>query len=188
MKKVALFVLVVAAAGSLGRTAPAETAPASLADFFKPGAALQDRNGDGAIDFIDARIIMPEQPASAELAAASNVAARLGYETSAMNIPVDVARSLQPGASHGWARLSFVRLACAPTQINFETAINLTLTFIAHLELSDFRNLLHRDCASDEKSPNNFNLRRRLRRYNRFLFCEFVHPTAAGSRCPETAG
>jgi hypothetical protein len=90
MKRVCLVVFVVAAAGAVGRTAPADIAPASLADLFKAGVALQDRNGDGAIDFVDAQIVLARQPTSAELAAASNIAARLGYETSAMNIPIDV--------------------------------------------------------------------------------------------------
>jgi Zinc carboxypeptidase len=88
MKRALVFVLVVAGAGAIGRTAPAEIAPAALADFFKPGVVWQDRNGDGAIDFVDARIVLPEQPTSAELAAAADVGARLGFETSAMNIPV----------------------------------------------------------------------------------------------------
>jgi hypothetical protein len=88
MKRAFVLVLVVAGAGAIGRTAPAEIAPAALADFFKPGVVWQDRNGDGAIDFVDARIVLPEQPTSAELAAAADVAARLGFETSAMDIPV----------------------------------------------------------------------------------------------------
>jgi hypothetical protein len=88
MTRALVFVLVVVGAGAIGRTAPAEIAPAALADFFKPGVVWQDRNGDGAIDFVDARIVLPEQPTSAELAAAADVAARLGFETSAMNIPV----------------------------------------------------------------------------------------------------
>jgi hypothetical protein len=66
--------------------------PAALSDFFKPGVVLQDRNGDGAIDFVDARIVLPEQPSPGELAAASDIAARLGFETSAMNLPVLVSR------------------------------------------------------------------------------------------------
>jgi hypothetical protein len=69
--------------------------PAALSDFFKPGLVFQDRNRDGAIDFVDARIVLSEQPSPAELAAASDVAARLGYETSAMNLPVPVARGFQ---------------------------------------------------------------------------------------------
>ena len=88
MKKVFICVAVFTAAGAIGRTAPVETAAASLADVFKPGVALQDRNGDGAIDFVNARIVLPEQPDSSELAAASDIAARLGFETSAMDIPM----------------------------------------------------------------------------------------------------
>ena len=83
--------------GAIGRTAPAEIAALPLADFFKPGIVFQDRNGDGAIDFVDARIVLPEQPSASELATASDVAARLGYETSAMNLPVPVARGFQAG-------------------------------------------------------------------------------------------
>ena len=61
---------------------------AALSDLFKSGTALQDRNGDGFVDFVDARIVLPEHPAAGELAAAADVAARLGFETSAMNLPV----------------------------------------------------------------------------------------------------
>jgi zinc carboxypeptidase len=95
MKRTFICVAVFAAAGAIGRTAPVETVPAPLSDLFKPGVALQDRNGDGAIDFVNVRIVLPERPDASELAAASNIAARLGFETSAMDIPVDVAR--QPG-------------------------------------------------------------------------------------------
>ena len=81
--------LVVLLAGAAGRSAPGDAVvPAALADLFKPGGALQDRNGDGAIDFVDARIVLAAEPTAAELAAAADVAARLGYETSAMNLPL----------------------------------------------------------------------------------------------------
>jgi hypothetical protein len=66
---------------------------AALSDVFKPGVVFQDRNGDGTIDFVDVRIVLPEQPSAGELAAASDVAARLGFETSAMNLPVPVTRA-----------------------------------------------------------------------------------------------
>jgi len=88
MKRILAAGFIVVAVG-VGRTAPGDAvAPLPLADVFKPGIALQDRNGDGAIDFVDARIVLAEQPSSAELAAAADVAGRLGYETSAMNLPV----------------------------------------------------------------------------------------------------
>ena len=92
-----VFVLLVVAATAVTRTAPGDTAPASLSDFFTPGVVFQDRNGDGTIDFVDARIVVPEQPSSAELAAAADIGGRLGYETSAMNLPLPFARGFQPG-------------------------------------------------------------------------------------------
>src|SRR5215213_996290 len=79
-------------AGAIGHTAPVETVAAPLSDLFKPGIALQDRNGDGAIDFVNARIVLPDKPDAPEIAAASNIAARLGFETSAMDIPVNTLR------------------------------------------------------------------------------------------------
>ena len=75
-------------ATAVGRTAPADTAAASLSEFFAPGIVFQDRNSDGAVDFVDARLVLGEQPSSAELAAAADIAARLGFETSAMDIPM----------------------------------------------------------------------------------------------------
>jgi hypothetical protein len=82
---VLLFVLLVAA---VGRTAPADSAAASVSELFTPGVVFQDRNGDGAIDFVDARIVLGDKPTSAELAAAADIAARLGFETSAMDLPM----------------------------------------------------------------------------------------------------
>jgi hypothetical protein len=77
------------ARNDVGRTDASDSPRASLADFFSPGAVFQDRNGDGAIDFVDARIVLGQHPSPAELAAAADVGARLGFETSAMNLPVD---------------------------------------------------------------------------------------------------
>jgi hypothetical protein len=88
-----VVLLVVVVTGAIGRTAPVDTTPSSLSDFFKPGVVLQDRNHDGVVDFIDARIVLSERPSSGEIAAASDVAARLGFETSAMNLPVPIARA-----------------------------------------------------------------------------------------------
>src|SRR4249919_4027225 len=87
MARVSVLVFLIVAT-AVGRTAPADTAAASLSEFFAPGIVFQDRNGDGAIDFVDARLVLGEQPSSAELAAAADVAARLGFETSAMDLPM----------------------------------------------------------------------------------------------------
>jgi hypothetical protein len=59
-----------------------------LAGLLKTGLLLQDRNGDGAVDFVDAALVLGEAPANAEIVAAANVAARLGLETTAMNLPL----------------------------------------------------------------------------------------------------
>jgi len=85
----ALSLALLVASTAIGYTAPADVvAPASLSAFFKTGAAFQDRNADGIVDFVDARIVLPDRPSATDVAAAANVAARLGYETTAMNLPV----------------------------------------------------------------------------------------------------
>src|SRR5438128_9986535 len=87
MKRLFLVFLVIISFGAFGRTAPGDPA-VSLSEFFKPGVVFQDRNGDGAVDFVNARIVLPENPTASELSAAADVAARLGFETSAMDLPV----------------------------------------------------------------------------------------------------
>jgi hypothetical protein len=57
-----------------------------LRNLLEPGYVLQDRNDDDVIDFVNARIILPADPDESEVAAAANIAARLGYETSAINL------------------------------------------------------------------------------------------------------
>src|SRR2546427_4464747 len=91
MKHLFLIFVLILSGGAFGRS---ETSPAppSLSDFFKPGVAFLDTNDDGAVDFVNARIVLPDRPSAAELAAAADVAARLGFETSAMDLPVEKVR------------------------------------------------------------------------------------------------
>ena len=65
-----------------------QEAAAGLETIFEPGPLLQDRNGDGDIDFVAARLVLGQPAGDADVAAAANVAARLGFETSAMNLPL----------------------------------------------------------------------------------------------------
>jgi hypothetical protein len=71
---------------------PAKTAvpepTIDLASLFKPGVLFQDRNGDEVIDFVDGRIVLGEAPTVREIVAAAGVAARLGFETTAINLPL----------------------------------------------------------------------------------------------------
>jgi hypothetical protein len=70
----------------------AQDAPDSLArprdvrDVFAMGYILEDRNEDEVVDYVNARIVLSATPTEADVITAANVAARLGYETSAMNL------------------------------------------------------------------------------------------------------
>ncbi len=62
-----------------------------LATLFAPGGILQDRNGDGVVDFVNARLVLGEKPDVGDVSAAADLAARLGFETMAMNLPLSAA-------------------------------------------------------------------------------------------------
>ena len=83
---VASVVSIAAGAAVQPRQAPSRLA--DLATIFTPGEVLQDRNGDGVIDFVNARIVLGEKPSAADVSAAADVAARFGFETMAMNLPL----------------------------------------------------------------------------------------------------
>ena len=63
--------------------------PAShLADPFSAGWMLADTNGDGLIDFVSGKIVVPDHPTAAENAAAADIAARIGFATTGLTPPV----------------------------------------------------------------------------------------------------
>ncbi len=66
----------------------AVTAQPPLEALFQPGFLVEDRNGDGLADFVNAELVLGNTPSSATVAAASDIAARLGFETMAMNLPL----------------------------------------------------------------------------------------------------
>jgi hypothetical protein len=82
-------------ASFLALLAPVASAqePRGVEDIFSPGFILEDRNGDGVIDFVNAELELGESPSPAAAAAASDVAARLGFETMAMNLPLTGSRA-----------------------------------------------------------------------------------------------
>ena len=73
----------------------AQTSPFHLATLFDVGHLLLDENGDSVPDRLGASIILPPDPTDAERAAAAEIAARLGFETMSLDLPVR--RGLQPG-------------------------------------------------------------------------------------------
>jgi hypothetical protein len=62
----------------------------TLDSLFSSGAVLQDLNGDGIVDFVNVRIVVPAAASSSEIAAAAELAARLGYETTATDLSLTV--------------------------------------------------------------------------------------------------
>ena len=70
-----------------------------LSDPFASGWILTDTNGDGIIDFIAGKVVVPAQPTATENAAAADVAARLGFATTGLTPPVviSVAADLSDG-------------------------------------------------------------------------------------------
>lgn len=74
----------------LNSTGEQDSTPASddldLSGIFTEGYIFQDRNQDDVIDFVEVKILLRQSPIEAEVVAAANIAARLGYETSALNL------------------------------------------------------------------------------------------------------
>jgi hypothetical protein len=64
------------------------SAPLDLAAFFGARGIVRDSNGDGIADSVAARVIVPATPALEDSTAAANIAARLGFESSSLSLPI----------------------------------------------------------------------------------------------------
>lgn len=62
--------------------------PLDLAALFGPTGVVRDTNGDGLADRVAARVVVPAAPSVDEGLAAANIAARLGFETTALTLPL----------------------------------------------------------------------------------------------------
>jgi hypothetical protein len=82
----------VAAASLVGGAAPrTEQAPAPASDLstqLRVGGLLGDTNDDGVVDQVNAHLVLGDAPSAGEIAAAAGIAARLGFETAAMTLPL----------------------------------------------------------------------------------------------------
>jgi hypothetical protein len=86
-----LLVGFVLALGVGGFQSGAEAPPAQrpgLEALFAPGGLFRDGNGDGVVDGVDAAVVVGRDPDADTVAAAANVAARFGFETSALDLPL----------------------------------------------------------------------------------------------------
>ncbi len=72
---------------SLAQTAPAVT---PLEDLFRQGVMVVDTNGDKIADAVCGHIVVPPAASVAQNTGAANLAARLGFETSALTLPLVV--------------------------------------------------------------------------------------------------
>lgn len=98
------LVALLASTAALAVDTPATEKPAEhetlLENPFQLGSFLQDTNGDKIADVICGHIVVPEQASEEENAAAANLAARLGYETTALSLPL-VVRGTAPTPQAG---------------------------------------------------------------------------------------
>jgi hypothetical protein len=72
-------------------TAPAASAAQQQADLttlFDLGQLVLDTNGDSVPDLLNASLVLGPTPSVAETAAATEIAARLGFETMALDLPL----------------------------------------------------------------------------------------------------
>ena len=84
---VATLMAALAVTVSSSSAPPAPSTPGSLADVFAlTGGAVRDTNGDGLADSITARVVVPLHPTADDTEAATNIAGRLGYETTAATL------------------------------------------------------------------------------------------------------
>ena len=69
-------------------TAQVAAGPTDLATMFELGNLVLDTNGDGVPDLVNASLVLGDSPSVAVTAAAAEIAARLGFETMAMDLPI----------------------------------------------------------------------------------------------------
>jgi hypothetical protein len=61
----------------------------SLASLYDIAAGVvRDTNGDGLADSVAARVIVPAEPSVEDIQGAANIAGRLGFETTALTLPI----------------------------------------------------------------------------------------------------
>jgi len=71
--------------------------PSNLTDPFAAGWMLADTNGDGIIDFVAGKVVVPEHPTAVENAAAADIAARIGFATTGFTPPIVISAAEDRG-------------------------------------------------------------------------------------------
>ncbi len=84
---VALTLAVAVAAPPASRPLAAQQ-PSDLSTLFELGTLVLDTNGDSVPDLVNAALVLGDDPSAIVQAAGAEVAARLGFETMAMDLPL----------------------------------------------------------------------------------------------------
>lgn len=80
--------MIVGAGATTANSLVAQSPSTDLTTLFDMGNLVLDTNGDGVPDLVNASLVLGESPTLTETAAASEISARLGFETMAMNLPI----------------------------------------------------------------------------------------------------
>jgi Zinc carboxypeptidase len=67
---------------------PSTLTASHLTDPFAAGWVLVDTNGDGIIDYVAGKVVVPAHPTAVENAAAADIAARIGFATTGLTPPI----------------------------------------------------------------------------------------------------
>ncbi len=102
--------------------APAANSAGSVADAFATGWMLVDTNGDGIADFVNGKVVVPAGPSAAENAASANLAARLGFGTTGLTLPMVVNAAVNASANASDAPRIWVGRNAVPAQFAAELA------------------------------------------------------------------
>jgi hypothetical protein len=97
--RVVLMAAVLGCSFALGMNVFAQRAEPEtpLENIFQLGLIVQDTNGDQLADAVCGHVVVTPSPTAEENTAAANLAARIGYETTALTLPIVVQGSVQPG-------------------------------------------------------------------------------------------
>ena len=74
--------------GAAAQEGPAAGVVSDLTTMFEIGQLLADTNGDSVPDRVNGSLVLGATASTAELAAAAEVSARLGFETMALDLPI----------------------------------------------------------------------------------------------------
>ncbi|HYL73327.1 MAG TPA: M14 family zinc carboxypeptidase [Bryobacteraceae bacterium] len=95
--KTAILLAACAGVFAFQRPAGSTASAAVIEDAFATGWMLADTNNDGLADFVNGKIVVPANPSAAENAAAADLAARVGFATTGLTLPIVVNASASGG-------------------------------------------------------------------------------------------